>query len=46
MLGKVIGFAVALITIGIASIHHFGGDGIAIPIAIWLLMPYEPAGRG
>jgi hypothetical protein len=28
-----------LVFVGVAACHHFGWEGLAVPCAIWLLMP-------
>jgi hypothetical protein len=30
-----------LTVVTIASTHHFGWEGIAVPAALWIIMPYK-----
>ena len=39
MIGTAVWILGGLTLVAVASVHHFGWEGAAIPAAIWLLMP-------
>jgi hypothetical protein len=33
---------VLILFVGVAGVHHFGWEGLALPAIVWLLMPWHP----
>lgn len=42
MRAEVVIIWMSLIAVGVAAVHHFGWEGIAIPALAYILMPWQP----